>query len=123
VRPSLPHRDRSPVTGEITAAVMSLVRPVVLGCMKEVPETAFGADPLVMTRATISIDEQGTLTVDELGPALQDIDEAAAGGALDCIRAKSGTLSQQVEHAAVETTNLAFPIRPLDYRRDTPPSR
>ena len=123
VRPSLPHPDESPVTGEVTVAVMSLVRPVVLGCMKQVPETAYGARPVVMTRATISIDDDGILTIDEIGPALTDIDEAAATAALDCIREQSGKLTQRVDHAAVASTNLAFPIRPLDYQRDKPPSK
>lgn len=123
VRPSLPHPDESPVTGEVTASVMSLVRPAVLACLKDLPEAAYGARPVVMTRATISIDEQGTMTIDELGPAVTDIDESAASAALDCIRAKSGTLTAHVDHAAVATANLAFPIRPLDYRRDKPPSK
>jgi len=123
VRPSLPHPTAAPVSPQVTQTVMGLIRPVVLGCMKEVPETAFGAEPVVMTRATISIAEDGTLTVDEIGPALTDIDENAAGAALDCIRAKSGGLSSHVDHAAVASANLAFPIRPLAYRRDTAPQK
>lgn len=123
IRPSLPHPDLSPVTPSVTSSVMALVRPVVLTCMKDVPEAAYGARPVVMTRATISIDDDGMLTVVEIGPALDDIDEAAAAAALDCIREKSGTLSTRVDNAAVASTNLAFPIRPLDYRRDKPPSK
>ena len=123
VRPSLPHPDESPIAPAVTAEVMKLIRPVVLDCMKGVPEAAFGQRPVVMTRATISIDDQGLMTVIDLGPALDDIDESAASAALDCIREKSGSLSSKVDHAAVASANLAFPIRPLDYRRDTPPSK
>lgn len=123
VRPSLPHPSESPIAAEVTASVMQLVRPVVLACLKDVPEAAYGARPVVMTRATISIDDKGLMTVDDIGPALDDIDESAAGAALACIRDKSGTLSAQVDHAAVASANLAFPIRPLDYRRDKPPSK
>lgn len=123
IRPSLPHPDESPVAPEVTSTVMNLIRPVVLECMKSVPEAAFGQRPVVMTRATISIDDQGTMTVDDIGPALDDIDESAASAALDCIRGKSGSLTTKVDHAAVASANLAFPIRPLDYRRDKPPSK
>jgi hypothetical protein len=123
IRPSLPHPEESPIAAEVTASVMQLIRPVVLECMKDVPEAAYGQRPVVMTRATISIDDQGTMTVDDIGPAFSDIDESAANAALECIRGKSGSLSAKVDHAAVASANLAFPIRPLDYRRDKPPSK
>lgn len=123
IRPSLPHPDESPIAPEVTSSVMSLIRPVVLECMKGVPEAAFGQRPVVMTRATISIDDQGTMIVTDIGPAVDDIDESAATAALDCIRGKSGSLTAKVDHAAVASANLAFPIRPLDYRRDKPPSK
>lgn len=115
-RPALPHPSRSPVSAQVTAVVMKQVRPVVLKCMQGVPETAFGARPVVMTRAQISIDDKGTMTVHELGPAATDIDATAAAAALDCIRKEGVGLTAHVDHPAVETATLAFPIRPLDYR-------
>jgi len=117
IRPALPHPSKSPIIPTTTAKVMGLIRGPVVSCMKSVPDAAFGTKPLVMMRATVSIDDQGTLTVQELGPALQDIDAAAAASALDCIRAASGTLSTHVDdQPSVESANLAFPIEPLKYR-------
>lgn len=116
VRPGLPHPSQSPVTAEVTAAVMKEVRPIVLECLKDVPEAAYGARPLVMTRARISIDDAGALTVHELGPATTDIDETAVAPALECIRGRAASIKANVEHVAVESATLAFPIRPLDYR-------
>lgn len=116
VRPGLPHPSQSPVTAEVTAAVMKEVRPAVLRCLQDIPETAYGARPVVMTRARISIDDQGSLTVHELGPAASDIDASAVAPALDCIREQAASIKTRVDHPAVETATLAFPIRPLAYR-------
>jgi hypothetical protein len=117
MRPSLPHRTMSPVTASVTSNVMRAVRPLVLKCMSTVPESAFGEAPLIQTRAEIQIDADGNLSVLELGPALADIDEAAAGEALDCIRDGAASLNIHVDHPAVAQATLAFAIRPLDRDR------
>jgi hypothetical protein len=116
VRPSLPHPSQSPVTAAVTATAMGLVRTPVLRCLRSVPSSAFGDKPVVMVRAVIAIDQAGTLTVDELGPAVSDIDEGASAAALDCIRSAAGSLSTHVDHPPVESATLAFPIEPQQYR-------
>jgi hypothetical protein len=117
LRPSLPHRDASPVTANVTAAVMKEVRPIVLKCLRGLPDSAFGERALVMTRAVVSIDDAGMLSIDELGPDATDVDEAAIAPALDCIRSQATNLKTRVDHGPVASATLAFPIRPLDYRR------
>jgi hypothetical protein len=116
VRPSLPHPSQSPVSASVTATAMGLVRTPVLRCLRDVPSSAFGEKPVVMVRAVIAIDQAGTLTVDELGPAVSDIDEGASAAALDCIRSAAGSLSTHVDHPPVESATLAFPIEPQQYR-------
>lgn len=118
VKPSVPHREASPVTANVTSNVMRAVRPIVLKCMSNVPDSAFGKAPLIETRASISIDAEGNLTVLELGPALADIDEGAVGDALDCIRNAAASIHVHVDHEEVAQTTLAFAIRPLDHRRN-----
>jgi len=117
VRPALPHPSQSPVTAQVTAKVLGAIRGPVLKCLGSIPSSAFGPKPLAMIRANISIDGAGTLTVNELGPAFSDIQESATSGAADCIRAAAGSLSVHVDHPAVDTATLAFPIRPDTYRR------
>ncbi len=116
VRPALPHPSMSPVSAVVTSTVMRQVRPVVLECMRKVPDSAYGTSPVVVTRAEISIDGEGNLRVAALGPALRDIDPTAAAAALECIRAAAPTLSGHVEHEAVPSATLSLTIRPLDYR-------
>lgn len=116
VRPPLPHRSDAKVDPTVTSQVMRAVRPVVLECMRNVPDSAYADRPVVVTRTVISIDDQGKLAVAELDPRVNDIDEAAVEPALECIRAAASTLSVQVDHGAVPTATLSFTIRPLDYR-------
>ncbi len=119
----VPHPSRSPVTPQVTSAVMGLVRPVVLRCFKDVPDAAFAEDAVVVTRTVVTIDEGGKLTVTELGPQSRGIDraEAATATAIDaaheCVRAGTAGLSTQVDNPAVAQTVLVFPIKPQKYRR------
>ena len=116
LKPSLPYPTQSPVSAEVTATVMAQVRPIVLKCLHDVPDAAYGQAPLVMTRAKISIDAQGNLSVLELGTAASDIDASASAAAMDCIKQSASMVHTHVDHAAVESATLAFPIKPLDYR-------
>jgi hypothetical protein len=112
VRPSLPRREDSPVTAQVTSTVMAAVRPIVIKCMSSVPDSAFGDKPLIETRAVVKIDDKGNLDVLELGPALAGIDEDAAAEGLDCIRNAASSIHVQVENPAVASATLAFAIRP-----------
>ena len=116
VRPSLPHKGSSPVNAAVTGSVMRAVRPIVLECMKSLPDSAYGEKPFIETRAVVSIDETGTLSVLELGPAPHDIDEAAAGEALDCIRNAAANINTHVDHEPVAEATVALRIRPFDRR-------
>lgn len=116
IKPALPYPTKSPVSAEVTATVMAQIRPIVLKCLHDVPDAAYGQAPVVMTRAKISIDAQGMLTVLELGPAVSDIDASASAGAMDCIKQSASMVHTHVDHAAVDSATLAFPIKPLDYR-------
>ncbi len=116
----VPHPSLSPVTPQVTSRVMALVRPVVLGCFKQVPDTGFAEDALVVTRAVVSIDEAGQLTVRELGAKSRGVDggdPAALERAYACIRDGSSGLTTAVDNPAVEQTVLVFPIKPQQYRR------
>jgi hypothetical protein len=87
--------------------------------MQSVPDSAFG-DPkasVVETRASVSIDASGNLTVLELGPAVSGIDEDASADALDCIRNAAGEIHVHVDSVAVPQATLAFAIRPMYYRK------
>lgn len=115
IKPALPHPSQSPVSGAVTAEVMKTVRPVVLKCLRDVPESAYGPGAVVMVRAVFSIEESGELRIAELGTGLSEIDEAAAAGAVDCVKAQASSLTTRVDHAAVESATIAFPVRPLDF--------
>ncbi|MCA9673516.1 MAG: hypothetical protein KC464_00650, partial [Myxococcales bacterium] len=120
LRPGLPHPSMSPVTPVVVSRVMALVRPVVLGCFASIPDEALGDKGTVMTRAVVSIDGAGKLSVEELGPAAGGLDAAdpdALATALECVRSGAAGLTTQVDHAAVDHATLAFPIQPAKYRR------
>lgn len=117
LRPGVGHPSKSPVDGKISTEVLHLIRPIVLGCLAGVPDDAFADDAVVMARADITIDAQGNLTATDLGADGTGLDDAKLQPAIDCIRAAAPSVTAHVDHAAVETVSLAFPIRPLAYRR------
>jgi len=116
LRPGLVHPSMSPVDGKVSTAVLRVLRPVVLGCLGSAPDDAFTDDALVMARAVISIDADGNLTATELGAGGTGIDEAQLAAAVTCIQDAAATIHAHVDHEAVETATLAFPIRPLAFR-------
>lgn len=117
LRPGVTHPSRSPVDGKVSTAVLQQIRPVVLQCLASVPDDAFEAEAIVMARVVIAIDEAGNLTATEVGADATGLDDATLAPAVACIRAAAPTIQAHVEHAAVESATLVFPIRPLAYRR------
>ncbi len=117
LRPGVPHPSMSPVDGKVSTAVLQQLRPIVIKCLASVPDDAFTDQALVMARAVIAIDAQGNLTALELGADGTGLDPERLAPAVECIRAAAGSVQAHVDHEAVETATLAFPIRPLAYRR------
>jgi hypothetical protein len=116
LRPGVPHPSLSAVDGKVSTAVLHEIRPVVLKCLANIPDEAFAADAIVMARVSITIDDQGNLTATEVGADGTGLDEATLAPAVECIRAAAPSIQTHVDHEAVESAKLAFPIRPLAYR-------
>ena len=117
LRPGVTHPSRSPVDGKISTVVLQQIRPVVLHCLASIPDDAFDAEAIVMARVVIAIDGEGNLTATQVGADGTGLDEAKLAPAVECIRASAPTIQAHVEHEAVESATLVFPIRPLAYRR------
>jgi hypothetical protein len=112
MRPVLPHRSKSPVTAQVTSIAMQTLRPLVMACLKELPDSAFTEEARVVVRAAVSIDEEGNLTASDLGPKSKGIDEAAVEPALECIRNAASSFNAQVDHPAVAEAVLSLQVRP-----------
>lgn len=117
LRPGVTHPSRSPVDGKVASAVLRQVRPAVVQCLAGVPDDAFDPEAVIMARVVIAIDDAGRLTASEVGADGTGLDDTRLAAAVECIRASAPSIQAQVEHAAVESATLVFPIRPLAYRR------
>ena len=96
---------------ELSAKVYQQVAPRVADCTAKVPASARGADPFVYVNLTVEVDG-GILSTTEVVPVAHDVEDAAAGALVTCVRAGLSTVRVEAKGEPDQTSYvLQYPIR------------
>ncbi len=96
---------------ELSAKVYQQLAPRVADCTGKVPASARGADPFVYVNLTVEVDG-GILSTTEVLPVAHDVEDAAAGALVACVRAGLSTLRVDAKGEPDQTSYvLQYPMR------------
>ncbi len=115
-RPGVPHPSISQLDGPTNLALMRQVRPILLGCLQDVPTEAMAEDAVVNMYAVVSIDDAGHLTASELGGDSIGIDSPKLEAAMQCLAAGASQVALDTDHFAVEDQRLSMRVEPRKFR-------
>ena len=96
---------------ELSARVYQQLSPRVAECAAKVPAGARGADPFVYVNLTVEVDGD-VLSTTSVVPVAHDVDDAAAGGLVSCVRDGLSTLRVDAKGEPDQQAYvLQYPIR------------